>query len=163
MNKGYTGTSIADIAQKANISKGLMYNYFKSKDDLVREIILVGIEKLMKDIPVDFSKELDRESMIQMIEIYFDLIERNPAYWRLYIAVISQPAVTELVKDEVFQMLQQFIRAVSQYYIKKGVKNPEAYGLLLGAIFDGIGLDYLFAPENYPINEIKELVIEKFT
>lgn len=36
--KGYHGTSISDIAKEAQISKGLAYNYFESKQDLLRAI-----------------------------------------------------------------------------------------------------------------------------
>ncbi|GGE69584.1 TetR/AcrR family transcriptional regulator [Priestia taiwanensis] len=36
--KGYCSTSIDDIGKKANISKGLIYTYFKSKEELFLEI-----------------------------------------------------------------------------------------------------------------------------
>ena len=32
---GYTDTKISDIAAKADISKGLVYRYFKSKEDIL--------------------------------------------------------------------------------------------------------------------------------
>ena len=43
---GYQGTSIAQIAKKAKISKGLMYNYFKNKEKLLDEIIQEGFNSL---------------------------------------------------------------------------------------------------------------------
>ena len=36
--KGYHGTSINDIAKAANISKGLAYNYFESKKQIIEAI-----------------------------------------------------------------------------------------------------------------------------
>jgi len=39
-NEGYYPTSISKIASKAGISKGLMYNYFKSKEVLITVMIL---------------------------------------------------------------------------------------------------------------------------
>ena len=44
--KGFHATSISQIAKKAKISKGLMYNYFKSKDRLLDEIIQNGFTEL---------------------------------------------------------------------------------------------------------------------
>ena len=35
-NKGYHASSISMIAKEAKISKGLMYNYFDSKEALLR-------------------------------------------------------------------------------------------------------------------------------
>ena len=36
---GYFQTSIADIALKSNISKGLFYHYYKSKEEIFNEIV----------------------------------------------------------------------------------------------------------------------------
>ena len=44
--KGYHATSISQIALKAKISKGLMYNYFASKEKLLNEIIQQGFNSL---------------------------------------------------------------------------------------------------------------------
>ena len=38
-NEGYHNTTINHIAKHAGISKGLMYNYFESKEELLAEII----------------------------------------------------------------------------------------------------------------------------
>jgi len=47
-NHGFHGTSITDIAAHARISKGLLYNYFQSKDELILEILLKGFNELLK-------------------------------------------------------------------------------------------------------------------
>ena len=48
--KGFKGTSINDIAKSAGISKGLAYNYFKSKYDL-----MISVLKLIEE---EFSRLL---------------------------------------------------------------------------------------------------------
>jgi AcrR family transcriptional regulator len=160
-NKGFTTTSIMDIAREAGVSKGLLYNYFDSKDVLVREIVLDGMKKITIDMDFDFTIELDKETYIILLEKYFDLIKEGKDYWKLYTAILTQPTVVKLVKDEIFGMLEPFLSLVSKYYAIKKVKNPMANALLMGAILDGISIDYVFAPEDYPLNEIKELIIEK--
>jgi hypothetical protein len=45
--KGYAGSSISDIAKKAQVSVGNIYRYYKSKDDIFYSII-----------PADFSERL---------------------------------------------------------------------------------------------------------
>ena len=37
--QGYESTSIAQIAREAGVSKGLLYNYFLSKEDLLEKLI----------------------------------------------------------------------------------------------------------------------------
>ena len=46
--QGYHASSIRQIAKAANISKGLMYNYFESKEILLIAIVNNGIQKLME-------------------------------------------------------------------------------------------------------------------
>lgn len=160
-NNGFAGTSISSIAKKAGVSKGLVYNYFKSKEELVKEIVMAGIKAIVKEMDFDFTQKITREKMIELLDKNLNLIQQNGDYWKLYLAVISQPAVIVLVKDEIFKVIGSFFEAIAGYYEEKGVKNPLAYGYLLGAILDGIGLDSLFDPEHYPFKEIREIIIEK--
>lgn len=69
---GIANTSVVDIAQKANVSKVTIFNYFGSKEALAREVIqryisnivLVG-EKILKE-QIPFAKKL--EKLFGMVE-----------------------------------------------------------------------------------------------
>lgn len=64
---GYHVTSISKISKRANISKGLIYNYFKSKEDLLKSIIYRGLKivaELFDPKGKDDVKEDDIEYMI---------------------------------------------------------------------------------------------------
>ncbi|MEA3445052.1 MAG: TetR/AcrR family transcriptional regulator, partial [Bacteroidota bacterium] len=39
-------TPISKIAKEAGISKGLVYNYFESKEELLREVALSGMKEI---------------------------------------------------------------------------------------------------------------------
>ncbi len=43
IKKGYAGTKISDIAQSADMSTGLLFHYFSSKENLYEELIKLGI------------------------------------------------------------------------------------------------------------------------
>jgi len=160
---GFDGVSISTIARKAGTSKGLLYNYFENKEALVREIVLEGIRQMVEELDFDFQQKLTEERFKKLIEKNFILLKEKISYWSLYIAVITQPAVIALVKDKIFDIVGPFIAALSQYYAKKGMKNPEAHSLLLGAVLDGVAIDYLLSPTDYPLDDIKNLIIEKFS
>ncbi len=160
-NQGFKGTSIADIAKKAGISKGLIYNYFENKNDLVKSIIKDGFNDLLDSLQFDFTKSLTREDIIYLIDKNFKLIKEDTDFWRLYAAVITQPTVAELAKEDLYTILEPFIQSISAYYKTQGVSNPLAYGYLFAAILDGVGLDYMFDQDNYPLEDIKKLIIEK--
>lgn len=44
VSKGYVATKITDIAKRANMSTGLMFHYFESKEKLYEELIRMGLE-----------------------------------------------------------------------------------------------------------------------
>ncbi len=159
---GFAGVSISAIARKAGTSKGLLYNYFENKEALVKEIILEGIRQMMTELDFDFQQNITEESFKKLIEKNFVLLEEKISYWSLYIAVITQPAVIALVKDKIFELVGPFITALSQYYAKKGITNPEAHSILLGSVLDGVAIDYMLSPAEYPIDDIKAIIIEKF-
>jgi len=159
---GFSGVTISTIARKAGISKGLLYNYFKNKEALVKEIILEGLRQMLEGLNFNFQQELTENRFKELIEKNIDLLKEQALYWSLYISVITQPTVITLVKDEIFEIFGPFISALSDYYKKKGIKKPEVNSLLLGAVLDGVAIDYILSPAEYPIDEIKDLIIEKF-
>jgi AcrR family transcriptional regulator len=160
--RGFAEVTISRIAQKAGVSKGLLYNYFTNKEALVKEIVLEGFRRMMEKLDFDFDGEITRERFIELINKNLELLEKELAYWSLYISVITQPAVTALVKEEIFEVVTPFLNALTAYYAKNNVKNPEVQSLLLGAVLDGVAIDYMLGPKEYPLQAIKELIIEKF-
>lgn len=74
--KGYSRTRITDIASKAGVSKGMIYEYFTSKEDVFLEVCrslvpwkslpeeegapsLAGIERLVRDIEEAYGEAKD--------------------------------------------------------------------------------------------------------
>ncbi len=158
---GYQNVTISTIAKAAGISKGLMYNYFDNKEHLLKEIIIEGIRQMMADIDKVDTALVTREIIVKLIESNFQMMKTDLQYWQLYISVISQPKVMNLVKNEVMAMIMPYLTMISTYYQNKGVKNPMAHTFLVGALMDGIALDYAMAPDEFPLDEVKEIIIEK--
>ncbi len=159
---GFSRVSISRIAQKAGVSKGLLYNYFTNKEALVKDIVVKGFRQMLDKLDFNFNKEITRERFIELINKNFDLLQKEISYWNLYISVITQPAVIALVKEEIFDVITPFLTALTKYYAQNNVKNPEVHSLLVGAILDGVTIDYMLGPEEYPLEAIKNLIIEKF-
>src|SRR5215472_10181433 len=50
--KGLTATTIADIAAAANVSHGLTYHYFATKEEIFRQLVnraMQGTERLLRE------------------------------------------------------------------------------------------------------------------
>jgi len=158
---GFSGVSVSRLAKESGISKGLLYNYFDSKEALLKEIIIEGVNRMISPLGELKSQKITRAKIIRLVDINFGTMKTDRKYWQLYVSVISQPKVMELVKDDFMKIITPFIGMVSEYFRDKGVSNPVAYSFLIGSLLDGIAIDYLMAPGEYPLDEIRDIIIDK--
>lgn len=159
---GYHSTSISKIAEKAGISKGLMYNYFDSKESLILNILEHGMNQLAELFDPNKDGVLTEDEFVFLVERSFDAVIENPTYWRLYFSILMQSGIYDMVKEMYHGILQHTMKLLVDYYGKKGVKDPLGEAMLFGAVMDGISLNYLMNPEMFPLEEFKQKVIDKF-
>jgi len=158
--KGFHGTSISMIAEAAGISKGLIYNYFSSKEELVIELMKAGFLDLMSSFDPNYDKILTSEDL----KFFIINVMKNTAekchFWRLYFSVISQPIVNDVAFGEIMEIAMPFFKILTEYFEAKGIKNPEVEARLFAAIMDGVTLNYVFDPETYPLQASIDRILE---
>lgn len=154
--EGIQNTSISKIAKRAGISKGLMYNYYVSKEQMIQEIIFDGLDLFIQFFDPNRDGILTEEEAKYFIDGVFDILKSNIKYWRLYFSVMLQPKVMILIQDKFIQMMEPFMEIVTAYFERKGSKNPYVEARLVAAALDGIGFHYIVDPDNFPIDEIKQ-------
>lgn len=159
---GYQGTSIAQIAKKAKISKGLMYNYFKNKEKLLEAIVLEGFNKIMEmdyglnqsDKPTDKLKSLIDETL--------NNISDNLHYWQLFTTLLVQPRVQKKFEKRIHQIREFYVSSMAEIFRALDSSNPELDSFLLGTNFDGIALNFIAAPIDFPVEEIKSALYNQY-
>lgn len=67
---GYEAASLNTVCQNGNLSKGIIYHYFKSKDDLYLACLENCLQRLNAYMREGLSQEVPRD---QMLNYYFDL------------------------------------------------------------------------------------------
>jgi len=160
--KGFSATSINMIAIKAHISKGLIYNYFDSKEELIKAILINGFNEFLNVFDTNKDGVLTEAEFKDFINQTFDVLKTNITFWRIYFAVVAQPDVLKLIEKELMELIMPFIITLESYYSSKGIENPMAHASLLGAMLDGVSLNYIMNPENFPLDEVKKIIINKF-
>ena len=159
---GYLSSSISKVAQRAGISKGLIYNYFKSKDDLVVKIIVKGLNTLIEDAKFNDDEIISEEQFEFFVHRSFSSMSTNIKFWKLYYNLIMQPPVMALLSEDIWEYIAPFLTSIIGYYKNKGVENPEAEARAFIAMLDGVGLDYISDPEGFPIKDVEKIIIKKF-
>jgi len=162
--EGYHSSTVGAIAKKAGISQGLMYNYFKSKEELLNELMIGMMENMMAEfLPIKPGEKVTRKVMINMINEGIDLVLENPKYWKLYFSVFVQPDVLAMVMDKIMKKAEPYLKAITIYFKENGEKDPVTMMRYFSAIMDGIQLHCMIDPKTFPSEKVKKLLIKQFT
>lgn len=155
---GFQKVSIAKIASKAKISKGLMYNYFASKEDLIMEIMNSGFNELVKYFDPNRDGELTKDELHYFIDKMFDVLKSNIRFWRMYFMAMFQPDVYKLIEPKMMELLGSFMATASEYFVKNGYDDPEAELRIFAALLDGVGMHFVLDPHNFPLEGVKKKI-----
>ncbi len=159
--KGYNGTSISDIAKDAKISKGLIYNYFKSKKDIV-ETIYANLKDEFTGLMAPIKSIEDPvEKLTKILSDTIKYTRENKEIMKLYMGFMIQPG--PITFDEIFspKFLQSFFSEFENIFKELGSDNPRSEAYEFAAIIDGIQFHYLYMGELYPLDEMEEYLLEK--
>ena len=138
--KGFYTTTIPDIAQSLKMSVGNMYNYFKSKDILAKEIIKHISHYLGEQLKSINEKEISTEEKTkQIVAVYFETANLKPEMIDYFLRVFLSNR--EVFKEGCEGMIcvNDFVTEIMIYF-EDGVKNGElrdqdffsAFGLFMG-------------------------------
>jgi len=161
--QGYKGTSITDIAKKAKVSKGLLYNYFSSKQELMEKVVgilLVEIENTMKVLD---TKKDPFEKIQQLIDVMFDMMLENEKFWKLYSSFLIQSDVQEVAGKVFGNLFPEMFKEIENVFRKAKIKNAAKEAKLLGAILDGLGFHIMLMGKEYPIKAMRKFLKEKYS
>jgi len=159
---GYHETSMSKIAAEAGISKGLIYNYFSSKESLLKTLMRRGVEEAYKDFNLNHDGVLSQEEFLFFLRSFLVSLEQNRQFWRLYFSVLLQPSVFEMIQDDVMSMEGPFVKILYRYFKDQGYDDPEAEIELLGAILIGLAVNTNF-PEFFKSKKLTSKILKMYT
>ena len=167
--QGYTRTSISQIAKKANVSKGLMYNYFQSKEELMIFILNTLIEDFSRYIDPNRDNIITEEEALSFIDIIFDLLKNKRESFRHYFQLIFQPEVMQLINQSniIRKDIMEQISLLLDFFSKRQKETDlEIAKVNILAFAEGFLMRYVYFPhqftdafmEKYKIY-LKELIV----
>lgn len=118
LQKGFDNVSVEEITKQAGISKGSFYTYFKSKDELLKEIALGSIDAL-KDELIKNAKKL--KDPVRSIKTF---LETNVHLSEMYISgilvtlrelnfiQIKDDKLSALINEKIKDTLRDFIKSL---------------------------------------------------
>src|SRR6056297_1294862 len=77
-DNNYHTTSMAVIAEEADVSKGTLYWHFDSKEDLFREIVLTGLDYFQDNYKKIYNKDLNADGkLLEVISFSIKVLNEN--------------------------------------------------------------------------------------
>jgi TetR/AcrR family transcriptional regulator, fatty acid metabolism regulator protein len=151
--KGYHTCRVGDIAEEAGVAHGLLYHYFRSKEEVLETIFRESWSALLEAIRlVEDSGDPAREQLRKTVAIVLRTWKNDPDLVRVLVREITRSAHLQKELDELghaFEALERIVRrgqAVGEFgsdvdprlasYVVYGALEEILTGWVLGRLSD---------------------------
>ncbi len=156
--KGFHQARMEDIADRAEVSKGTLYLYFKSKDDLIIHLLDRLFQRELRDLtelqhaPGTASERLWQfsEAVIANLNSWLSLV---PIAYE-FLGVIFRRKLVQQTFRQYFRSYLELILPIIQQGIDRGefrLQNAEEIAIAAGAIFEGTILLWVYDSESVDV------------
>lgn len=132
--RGYDGASMAEVAKKAGVNKALPFYYFKSKENLLRELVRNAGESILEWRDA-FTKNIDMADK-ESLEKYYDnalaLMESRREMIRI-VLVESFKGGGENIP--LFDFMEPVVKGVGDHLRSLGDRSLDAAKLMTAELF----------------------------
>lgn len=148
--KGLFATRIQDIAIEANISQGLLYRYYSSKDEIFIDLINDALDKINEASYYVYNLNIKANEKITLTltEIYKTI--ENSESFRQTCSLIAQAMSSTAIPEEAQRLLNEkrdipyeiFAKIMKQGQEENTIVdgNPEELGILFWSTINGLAI-----------------------
>lgn len=165
MRKGYHATSIEDVSKHAQVSKGLLYNYYKGKEELLETMVEERIGELIQVMEKADALETPAEQLKYIVEGAIDNVRQFPELFRFYLHLQTQPESDEVVAKYGKLLVEESSRQFQiqcRIFERMGAADPVERSLYFSSALQGIMLMISTYPDQFPVEAMQRQIIEDF-
>lgn len=144
---GYHGVSVSQIAKACDVSKGLMYNYFESKDALLQFILEDYSQKIYIELGASDDAVLTKAQFEHFIRTIYRMVRENTKYYKLIFALSFQEDVAAMMHSIALSMMPFNYELLRAYFNSLGHKNPDLELMMFASVLKGFLLQVVMIPE----------------
>lgn len=145
-DEGYHSTTISKIAREAGISKGLIYNYFESKEELLSAVMGRSIEEISRFFDPNKDGYLSEEEFEWFVRKIFAEIKEKLSFWRLFYQLLMQKevrgfmlqfnespvnSVRQIYNGSGLKFMTELMEMIAAYFMRKKDRRPAEYDPVL--------------------------------
>lgn len=163
--KGFHASSMDLIAKQARVSKGLAYNYFASKEDLLAAVIEHWLEELetMWSSVGPAGEPLAR--LQELLDLFCESVTRNRGRYRLYLTVFLSLDYLEAVRRTAVRSprlqtsLERIHTASRTLFRELGATDPDAEVAFFRMLTSGLAAEHIMSPREFPMEAMKSRIL----
>ncbi len=128
VSKGYAAAKVTDIAKRANMSTGLMFHYFESKEKLYEELIRMGLEGTTYPGRQKCDHAIDY--FVNFTEELFGYMKKQPAVAKMFV-LMAEAQRSEATPEHIREIakrvntIQQFVPIIEWGQKEGTIKEGE--------------------------------------
>jgi AcrR family transcriptional regulator len=112
---GYAGASMDEIAAKAGVAKGTLYNHFDSKDDLFRSLIDAEAGRITRELPFPDLEDPNPASVLRRIGVaILDVMEHPATVATLRLVIGALGRFPRLGEEFLTQSLGPMVKRIAE-------------------------------------------------
>jgi AcrR family transcriptional regulator len=152
---GYHETTVRDIAQRMKTSTGVIYRYFKGKDEILEAVNLCGQKGTAQFLDLAARKETSREAFAELLRVYgeemseADRVQNARGAIALWAEALKRKNYLKICESQqglVFDLLTRLIkRGITAGEFKVAV-DPEAFAGFILALLTGLQVQSVLFP-----------------
>ena len=159
---GYDRATIRDIAEEAGVAQGLLYNYFRSKDDLLREVFRAGARDVAEALGAGAAAGTPAEQLERVIRRSFEIVRERRDFWLLSYMLRFQPRTAEWLGDELMAWAAAVRGQLAVLLRKVGHRDSAALSRVLFAAIDGLAQHYALNADTFPLDTTVDCLVRHF-
>ena len=144
---GYHGASVSQIARGCDISKGLMYNYFKSKEALLDFILEEYAKKIYLELDVNNDGVLSISEFEHFVRTTYRMVKENPKYYKLIFALSFQEDIVGKLYKIATSMMPFNDDLLKNYFASLEREDPDIEVLMFSSVLKGFLLQVVMLPD----------------
>jgi AcrR family transcriptional regulator len=126
VEKGFAATRSEEVAQRAGVSKGTLYLYYPSKEELFKAVVRTKLSNIIAEgnLLIDGHQGAAAQLLQQLMQVWWDRVLNTPAggIHKIIVAEVRNfPEIAQFYVDEVVKPADALISRV----IRRGVAGGE--------------------------------------
>lgn len=160
--QGYSATTIRALASEAQVSLGLLYHYFPSKEAVLEALMADA----MADVQVTFEAARQQASAADFVRALLtsagEQLRTHRAAWQVSYGLRHQPQVIKGLERSTTKARVAMVEFLETELRRRKVVNAPIEAEVLFAIVEGLGQQVVQRPRAYPLDAVIESVAARY-